>query len=42
MLMPGLQNEVAIFGDRSQNIRKLPRIEAVTIGYRDLRSIRGQ
>ena len=36
MVIPGFQNEVTVIRDRLQDIRKCARIEAVTVGYRDL------
>jgi hypothetical protein len=37
MVIPSSQNKVPVISDRPHDIRKLARIEAVTIGYRYLR-----
>jgi hypothetical protein len=37
MLMPCSQNEIAVFRYNPQDIRKFARIEAITVGYPNLR-----
>jgi hypothetical protein len=34
MVMPGSQNEIAVFRNNPQDIRKFARIEAITVGDR--------
>ena len=37
MVMPCSQNEIAVLYNYLQNIRKFTRIEAITVGYQNLR-----